>query len=69
MNAWILMNAWVLAGLAVALYCIARGVVDLRQRRFVWGALGIVSGLVLMTTPIQSHAVKYDLPVEANSQR
>ena len=62
------MNAWILAGLAAAVYCIARGVVDLRQRRFVWGALGILSGLVLSLTPIETHAVKYDLLRVANPQ-
>lgn len=62
------MNAWIYASHAASIYCIARGVVDLRQRRFLWGALGIVSGLLLGLTPIQSHAVKYDLPPPANSQ-
>lgn len=56
------MNAWLVAGPAAAVYCIARRSVDLRQRRFLWGALGLIAGLVLMTTPIESHAVKYDLP-------
>lgn len=63
------MNAWVLAGLAAAAYCIARGIVDLRQRRFVWGALGVLAGLLLMSIPIQTHAVKFDLPPPASPQR
>jgi len=63
------MNAWILAALAAAIYCIARGVVDLRQRRFAWGALGIACGLLLSLTPIESQAVKYDLPPPANLQR
>lgn len=55
------MSAWTIAGLAAAIYCIVRGIVDLRQRRFVWGALGILCGLILFTAPIETHAVKYDL--------
>jgi hypothetical protein len=53
---------WAIAVLAVAAYCFARGIVDLRQRRFVWGAVGILGGIIIMTVPIQTHAVKYDLP-------
>jgi uncharacterized membrane protein HdeD (DUF308 family) len=63
------MNAWTLAVLAVGVYCLARGVVDLRQRRFTWGAIGIVAGLLLWFTPIESRAIKYDLPPPANAQR
>jgi hypothetical protein len=59
---------WAIAQLAVAAFCFARGIVDLRQRRFAWGALGMLSGIIIMTTPIQTHAVKYDLPWPANSQ-
>jgi hypothetical protein len=63
------MDAWIYASMAAALYCLVRGIVDLRERRFVWAALGIVSGLVLMLTPIRSHAVKYDLLNDANAER
>jgi hypothetical protein len=54
---------WLLASGGAAIYCIARAVVDLRQRRYFWGALGIVSAAVLLLTPIKTHAVKIDLPV------
>jgi len=55
---------WTLAGALAVLYCVARGVQDLRQKRYAWGALGIVSGAVLLFTPLgaQTHAVKIDLP-------
>lgn len=55
------MNAWMIAGLAAGLYCFLRGVFDFRQRRFVWGALGLLCALLLWTTPIETHAVKFDL--------
>jgi hypothetical protein len=35
---------------------------DIRQRRYGWGVLGIVVGLALLSAPIQIRAVKYDLP-------
>ncbi|WP_298398164.1 hypothetical protein [Sphingobium sp.] len=38
----------VLAGL----YCLARGVMDLRAKRWIWGALGLVSGIAIMAAPI-----------------
>jgi hypothetical protein len=53
---------WLIIGLIVALYCLARGIVDLRRRSFIWGALGIAAGALLLSLPIQTHAVKYDLP-------
>lgn len=39
------------------------GIADLRARRYVWGAVGLVSAGVFLLTPIQTHAVKVDLPV------
>jgi hypothetical protein len=57
------MMAWMLAGLVAAIYCIARGIVDLRQRRHVWGALGICIGAFLLLVPEPTHAVKLDLPM------
>jgi hypothetical protein len=62
------MNLWTITLLVSGIYCLARGAADLRQRRFLWGALGIVSCALLWFTPIQAHAVKYDLPFVANSQ-
>lgn len=52
---------WTWIGLAVGIFCIVRGGFDLRQRRYVWGGLGIIAGLSLMLVPIPSHAVKVDL--------
>jgi hypothetical protein len=34
---------------------------DFRLRRYVWGILGIIVGLALLLTPIQTRAVKFDL--------
>lgn len=53
---------WNVAALAAAIYCIAKAVIDLRARRYVWGIIGLLSAVVFLTTPIQTHAVKVDLP-------
>jgi len=53
---------WNFAALAAAIYCIARAISDLRARKYGWGIVGLMSALVFLTTPIQTHAVKVDLP-------
>lgn len=47
----------VLAGI----YCLARGVMDLRAKRWVWGILGLVSGIAIMAAPIPT-PVEITLP-------
>jgi hypothetical protein len=48
--------------LLVAVFCFVRGATDLRQRRYIWAALGLVAGAALIvTTPIPTHAEKIDL--------
>jgi hypothetical protein len=54
---------WTIAVLAAATYCIIRGVIDLRERRYVWATIGIVCGALLLLTPIESRAIKFDLPI------
>ena len=54
---------WKLATFGVALYCLARGVIDLRQRRYIWGVLGIACGGMILFMPMPSHAVKVTLPI------
>ena len=57
---------WSLAGLLAGVYCIVRGVRDLREKRYVWGVLAIASAAVFILTPIQTHAVKLELPAPAS---
>ena len=59
------MSLWPWLGLAAGLFCLVRGVVDVRERRYWWGGLGILAGLILLFTPIPTHAVKFDLPPPA----
>jgi hypothetical protein len=49
----------VLAGL----YCLARGVMDLRAKRWIWGALGIVAGIGIMAAPIPTE-IQVQLPAQ-----
>ena len=57
------MTAFTLIATALALlYCIGRAVVDFGQRRYRWAAAGIACAILLLTIPIETHAVKYDLP-------
>jgi hypothetical protein len=53
---------WMWVVLAAGIFCLVRGVVDVRNRRWVWGVVGIVAGLALLLTPISTHTVKFDLP-------
>ncbi|KQO50962.1 hypothetical protein ASF14_08685 [Sphingomonas sp. Leaf257] len=55
---------WTFAMLGACVFCLVRGVLDCRRGHYVWGVLGIASGLILAFMPIQTHAVKVDLPVE-----
>lgn len=55
---------WTFGMLGACLFCLVRGVLDCRRGHYVWGLLGIASGLILAFMPIQTHAVKVDLPVE-----
>ena len=41
------MTLWMAMGLAAGAFCIARGAVDLRRRRYIWGVAGIAIGFLL----------------------
>jgi hypothetical protein len=59
---WPAINAiWPALILVSGLFCIVRGVVDLKQRRYVWGGLGLAIGCAILAWPIQTHAVKLEL--------
>jgi hypothetical protein len=59
------MMLWMWGIAAIGFFCVLRGILDVRERRYVWGAFGIVAGLVLLLTPISTQAVKFDLPPPA----
>jgi len=60
------MLLWSFAALGAGIYCIIRGVGDIRQKRYAWGALALVSAAIFLLMPLQTHAVRVDLPVPAS---
>jgi len=57
---WLLMLAPLLFAAA---YCLARAVVDARQRRWWWAITGLVAAIAIITLPLPTHAVKVTIPV------
>ncbi|HEX6741077.1 MAG TPA: hypothetical protein VF079_04700 [Sphingomicrobium sp.] len=60
------MALWTIMSLGVAAFCVARAIDDLRRRRYAWAALGFVAAAAILLTPVQTHAVKLDLPMPAS---
>jgi hypothetical protein len=58
-------HLWLWLGGATGAFCVVRGIADLRARRYVWGAIGMLVGLAWLLTPIQTQSVKLDLPAAA----
>ena len=56
------MVEWMVVAFVAAAYCVVRAIFDLREKRFLWAALGILGGAAILFTPIETHAVKVDLP-------
>jgi uncharacterized membrane protein YjjB (DUF3815 family) len=59
---------WPFLLLLVAIYCIARAVFDVRQKKYVWAAFGLLSAAAIFLMPMKSHAIKVDLPAPSSSQ-
>jgi hypothetical protein len=53
---------WVMVGLMAAVYCLARGIQDFRQKNYVWAVAGLLSAAAILFVPVQTHAVKVVLP-------
>ena len=49
--------------LAILIYCVIQIVRDLRRRNYGMAALGLACIAALSLAPIQTHAVKIDLPM------
>lgn len=58
-------NSWftIAAITFVALYCVVQAVRDIRAKRYIWAAAAGISAALLLTMPVQTHAVKIDLPM------
>lgn len=49
--------------LALTLFCVAQVVRDLRRRNYPMAALAALCVLLVLILPMQTHAVKIDLPM------
>ena len=58
-----LAGQWLLIPVFVSVYCMIQMVRDLRRRNYLFAALGAVCVLLLWLVPIESNAIKLDLPV------
>ncbi len=47
----------------VALYCFAKAVIDFKQRRFWWGAAGMMAGIIAISAIIPVQPVSVTIPV------
>lgn len=54
---------WMIAALAASAYCFVRGLIDLRRKHYVWGAIGVVSSAIFLLTPVPEHAVQVTMPI------
>ena len=57
-----MMDWWIWVLPLVAFYCLAQAVRDFRRRQYVAAAIGAGLAVAIMFIPIQTHAVKVDLP-------
>jgi hypothetical protein len=53
---------WMIGLFLVAIYCVAQSVRDFRRGDYAWAAAAGICAAILLLTPIQTHAVKLDLP-------
>lgn len=58
-NSWF----WTAASTAILAYCVAQAVRDFRARRYGWAAAAAASAALLLLMPVQTPAVKIDLPM------
>lgn len=57
---------WAAGSLAACIFLITRAVIDFRAGKIVWAFLGIASAIIILLTPVQTHAVNIDLTVPSN---
>jgi hypothetical protein len=55
---------WLITSGLAAVYCLARAVVDLLQKRYVWAVMGLLAAIALVAVPIPTHAIKLDVPLD-----
>lgn len=53
---------WSFALVGVIIYCAAQAIRDIRGKRYIWAAAGVIAAATILCVPITTHAVKIDLP-------
>lgn len=53
---------WIAATGLAAIYCLLRAIVDFRAKRLGWAVAGFASAAILLLAPVQTRAIKIDLP-------
>lgn len=48
-----------------AIYCLARGAIDLRAKRWIWGVLGLVCSIAILAAPVPTQ-VQVTMPAPGN---
>jgi hypothetical protein len=51
------------ASTALFVYCVAQMIRDVRAKRYAWAAAAAIAAILLLMMPIQTHAMKVDLPM------
>ncbi len=57
---------WTIAAGFAGIYCIVRAFGDLKKRRYVVGALALISALIFLLAPVETHKMTVTLPVASN---
>ncbi|WP_336958333.1 hypothetical protein [Sphingobium aquiterrae] len=60
---------WTTAIALAGFYCLVRGAQDLRQKRYVWGVLGLCCGAIILLTPVPGQTVNITLPAPTPAAR
>lgn len=55
---------WALAAGFAGIYCIIRAFGDFKQRKYVMGTLALMSALIFLLAPVESHKVTVTLPID-----
>ena len=58
-NSWF----WLAASVALLAYCVAQAIRDFRAKHYGWAAAAAIAAILLLMMPMQTHAVKVDLPM------
>jgi hypothetical protein len=59
--------AWGLALGAAGLYCLVRALFDIRDKRYLWAALGLAAAVVIILMPVGKHTATVTVAVPSEN--